>query len=104
VGKKEIYDSFRMKIGGNFVGDDNSFVTLRTMVQRAIDKTKQKGIKFFLQTENEPPETIMDARGQGRPVKCANAGTVTIQGKTISSYVYPTSRGRASRPKREEAG
>ncbi len=64
VGKKEIYDSFCMKIGligGKFITDENSCVTLRTMVQRAIDK-KQKGIEFFLQTENEPPETMLDPR------------------------------------------
>ncbi len=99
VGKKEIYDSFSMKIGGKVVDNWNSCVSLRHMVQKAIGK-KQKGVEFFLKTENEPPQTIQDARG--RTVNWA--GTVIIQGKTISYYIYAIRRGHASRAKREDAG
>ncbi len=60
------------------------------MVQKALDK-KQKGVVFFLQTEDEPQQTMLDPRG--RTVKCA--GTFTILGKTISDYVYAISRGHA---------
>ncbi len=88
VGTKEIYDLFRVKKGGKCIKNEHSCVTLRIMVLKAIGKI-QNGLEFFLQTENEPPETILDARS--RTVKCA--GTVTILGKKISYYVYPTSRG-----------
>jgi hypothetical protein len=99
VGKKDLYDSFLVMKGGKFVDNEHSCVTLRTMVQRAIGKV-QNGIEFFLQTENEPPENIQEARS--RTVKCA--GTVPILGKKISYHVYPTGRRRVRRPKSEDAG